>query len=152
MRLVVALAVLLFGFSSADAADRRMIVSIVPPRLAAQEFIGKFEIYVDGATVLAACHIPYGWRVNVGMFDSNSGVLAGEGGLGGSLISQDSHNFGELDDLFLVEVNPGVSQPKFSGSMEVGRYGADDRRQRTVKVGAANLRLAPEGRCTSPRE
>jgi hypothetical protein len=152
MRIAIALAALLLSFSLAEAAERRAIVSIVPPHLAAGEFIGKFEIYVDGATVLAACHIPFGWRVNVGMFDGNSGILAGEGGLGGSLISQDNHNVGQLDELFLVELNPGVSQPKFSGSIEIGRFGADDRHQRTVKVGATNLRLASGGQCTSPRE
>jgi hypothetical protein len=138
---------LLIGFGHAWAAGKRFLVSIVPPPLDASEFIGEFNFNVEGATILSACHIPFGWQITAGMYDSNSGVLKGEGGLGGSLISKKNRNFDQLSNLFLIELNPGTEHYKFDGTIEIGRYGADDRRARTVPLTPSLRKLAPAVQC-----
>jgi hypothetical protein len=149
--LLVLLFGLVLGCSQAQAADRRLLLSLVPPRLAAGEYIGDFRIEVDGATILSACHIPFGWQVTTGMYDSNSGILAGAGGLGGSLVSPDSHNLDQLRDLFLIQLNPGEGSPRFSGSVTIGHYGANDRRGRKVRVSPRLLRTIPGTQCPDAR-
>ncbi len=150
-RLIVLCFGLIVGYGQAQAAERRFLISVVPPPMAAGEFISQFKFNVDGAAVLSACHIPFGWRVTAGMYDSNSGVLEGEGGLGGSLISNENRNFDQLNNLFLVEVTPGVEHPKFDGTFEIGRFGADDRRGRKVRLTPRLLTLAPAVQCPSAR-
>jgi hypothetical protein len=137
---------LVLGCSQAQAAGHRFLASIAPPPLANGEFVGQFRIEVDGATVLSACHIPFGWQVTAGMYDGNSGVLAGEGGLGGSLVSKQNRNLNGLRDLFLVELRPGEDRPRFEGSMEIGRYGTSDRR-RKVRVTPRLLTFSPATHC-----
>ena len=152
MRLIFALCFgLLIGCGQAQAAERRFLISVVPPPLAEGEFIGQFKFNVEGAAVLSACHIPFGWRVTAGMYDSNSGVLEGEGGLGGALISKENRNFDQLNNLFLVELTRGVEHPKFNGTFEIGRYGADDRRGRKVRLTPRLLTVAPAVQCPPAR-
>jgi len=152
MRLLLGLLFSVFlGCAQAQAAGQRWLLSIVPPPLAPGEYIGDFKIEVDDVTILSACHIPFGWQVTAGMYDSNSGVLGGEGGLGGSLISKDSHNLDQLRDLFLIELNPGERHPRFSGSITIGRYGATDRRGRKVRVTPDRLKLAASTQCRPAR-
>ncbi len=143
--------ILLIGCDQAQAADRRFLISFAPPSLTAGEFISHFKLDIDGATVLSACHIPYGWRVTAGMYDSNSGMLEGEGGLGGSLISKKSDNFGQLNNLALIELADGVDRPKLEGTIEVGRYGADDHGGRKVRLNPSLLKLSSATECPPAR-
>ena len=153
-RIAVVAVVIALAASPAVAAQTERL-SIVGVPLKANEYIGKFAIRTRGVHILAVCHIPHGWHVTAGVFDSIDGDMTGQGGLGVSWVN--NKNRDELGDMFLVRVDgytdawSGSLPPTYRASVSIGRYGEDLRLKRRVLT-KVQLKRTPADRCPPPRE
>ncbi|HEX8667064.1 MAG TPA: hypothetical protein VF727_01665 [Allosphingosinicella sp.] len=137
--------------SSCTPEQPTELVSLVGMPVAEGEYMEAFQIETGGVEILAACHIPFGWHLTLGIDDSVTGSLEGRAGLGPSLINRE--NGEQLRDLFLVRVPPGdrddPNMPPFKGTVEIGRYGTDE--ARTVPIDPRTVVRRPATRCPPPR-
>jgi hypothetical protein len=150
------LGVLLSGASRPQPArPTPELVSIVGLKLKPGEYVDGFQIRTQGVDILSACHIPFGWHVRLGIYDSVEGDMTGEAGLGPSFVSDANHSRGQLENLFLVRTDretarwDGQLPPTYRLRVSVGRYGRIGQ-SRWRSLSWANLRRTPAARCPPP--
>jgi hypothetical protein len=141
------------GCQQARADDGRTeLLSIVGVPLGPNEFIKSFDIKTQGVTILAACHVPSGWRVSLGYYDSVDGEMEGHDGLGASAINRSPKSLAELGNLFLVRVYKytdrwdGLLRPTYRGRVSIGRYGTLSA-SRSYPLRATNISRKPGPAC-----
>lgn len=141
------------------AAGPPELLSIVDLPLSQGEYITSFELRTWTVRVLAVCNVPVGWTVMAGTFGDPGGILSGTANIGVAYLPKGKT--GALHALFLVEIGQdrpadvigpnGESRPgTFTGSITIGRYGADIT-ERTVALSGHNLERRRATRCPPPR-
>ncbi|WP_297508185.1 hypothetical protein [uncultured Caulobacter sp.] len=106
-----------------------------------------FDLRATGLDVLAVCHVPAGWTINVTGAGGGETMLTGHATVGAGFLSID--NLSDLAGLFLVRPRPGETIA-VTGQLTTGAYG-DDEGQGQVPATAALLRRETADRCPPPK-
>ena len=142
--------------ASASASETRLLSIVAPLRPGpGGDYVASFDIATWDVVVLAVCHFPEGWMLTAGQGLDPGGRLSGRAGGGAAALG--AATLDRLRSLFLVAVDDISFAPTgdcrsacrpatFAGTAEIGRYGQDTRMRR-LRLGPANLVLAPATRC-----
>ena len=130
------------------------LASVTDIPLRKDDRVQGFSIATWGVTVNAVCHVPLGWTITAGGGGVPEGVLAGEGSMGATWLSEASPK--ALRDLFLVTLVEPVQR------RDAGKEGASffvpatfkghaflwrDDKLHKVRLSYANVRLTPASAC-----
>lgn len=131
----------------ARAAAPIDLVSLVWTPANADQNLQAFEIQVTGVDVLAVCHVPAGWTINVTGAGAGVTELEGHAIVGAAFLGLD--NLADIAGLFLVRARPNET-PTVFGKLITGVYGGDGR-QVEVKATVATLRREAVSQCPPPK-
>ncbi len=139
LRAVIAAAVVL-----PSPASAQQLMSIVGLETRAPELLHYFMIGTTNMTVLAVCHIPYGWGIKVDQDMGPFGELFGGAGHGAAGLRQE--NLDTLRRLFLVK-DPSPDGPKRALVGEVGLRDFDTGEIRGIDLQPANYLFEAADSC-----
>lgn len=123
------------------------LISIAWAPANADQNLQAFALRVTGIDVLAVCHVPAGWTINVTGAGAGITELEGHATVGAAFLGLD--NLADIAGLFLVRTRTGEA-PSVSGKLTTGVYGGDGG-QVEITASAATLRREPASQCTPPK-
>lgn len=151
MRFVLGLAAATLLAAPAGAQrEKKYLLSMSSLPIASGQYISSFEIRTWDVRILAVCRIPEGWDLGGGTDGSLAGRIHGEGGVGLAYIADAKAPL--LKDMVLVafgtvRAHRTANLPAtFSATVNVGRYGPDERTKR-VSLAPASLTWRRAERC-----
>lgn len=123
------------------------LVSLAWTPANADQNLQAFDLQVTGVDVLAVCHVPAGWTINVTGAGAGVTELEGHATVGAAFLGID--NLADIAGLFLVRARPN-EKLTVSGELTTGVYGGDDG-QLKVQATAATLRREAASQCPPPK-
>lgn len=123
------------------------LVSLAWTPADADQNLQAFDIQVTGVDVVAVCHVPAGWTINVTGAGAGVTELEGHATVGAAFLGLD--NLADIAGLFLVRARPNAT-PTVSGTLTTGVYGGDGG-QVEIQATAAALRREPASQCPPPK-
>ncbi len=151
--IVLAAAIAICGCGDLNTGNQpKTYLASVVIELGSAESISEFAFDTWGIQYEAVCHIPSGWRIQVGSSATLKGVLKGEGSHGATWL--DKEGLQSLRSLVLVTIYAPIQQQDDRGSggkvvipATFKGHAIVSDGERRVALSDKNVRLTPATRC-----